>query len=171
MTNPFVYQVDRIDNNLYLVGEINPQSVNELHQQINKMEKDNNITSFNFYITSDGGHTFEGLKLYDILQNTRLDIIIYVLGFVASAATFLLFTKHKVIMYKNATLSFHELYHWSDNTFSNCKARIGYSERLMDKLVVIYQSKSPQITKEWLITDKYLDASEALEMKIVDVIR
>lgn len=171
MTNPFVYQVDKIDNNLYLIGEINTQSVNELHQHINKAEKDSNITSLNFYITSDGGHTSEGLKLYDILQNTRLNITIYVSGFVASAATFLLFTKHKIVMYKNAALSFHELYHWSDNTFSNCKTRIEYSEKLMDKIVSIYQSKSLEITKEWLITDKYLDANEAFEMKIIDEVR
>lgn len=171
MTNSFVYQVDKIDNNLYLVGEINIQSVNEIHQQINKIEKDNNITSINFYVTSDGGHTSEGLKLYDIFQNTRLDITIYVTGFVASAATFLLFTKHKIVMYKNSTLSFHELYHWSDNTFSNCKTRLGYSEKLMEKLVNIYQSKSSEITKEWLVTDKYLDSNEALKMKIVDEVK
>lgn len=171
MTNPFIYQVDKIDNNLYLIGEINMQSVNEVHKHINKTETDHNITSLNFYITSEGGHTSEGLKLYDILQNTRLDITVYVTGFVASAATFLLFTKHKIVMYKNAALSFHELYHWSDNTFSNCKTRIGYSEKLMDKIVIIYQSKSKEITKEWLVTDKYLDANEAFEMKIIDEIK
>lgn len=171
MTNPFVYQVDKIDSNLYFIGEINTQSVNEIHQYIHKAEKDNNITSINFYITSDGGHTSEGLKLYDIFQNTRLNITIYVTGFVASAATFLLFSKHKVVMYKNAALSFHELYHWSDNKFSNCKTRIDYSEKLMDKLVAIYQSKSKEITREWLVTDKYLDADKALEMKIIDEIK
>lgn len=171
MTSPFIYQVDKVDNNLYLIGEINTQSVNDIHQHIHKAEKDNNITSINFYITSDGGHTSEGLKLYDILQNTRLTITIYVTGFVASAATFLLFTKHKIVMYKTAALSFHELYHWSDNTFSNCKTRIGYSEKLMDKLVAIYQSKNKEITREWLVTDKYLDAEEALEMKIVDEVK
>lgn len=168
MTNSFVYQVDKIDNNLYLIGEINMESVNEIHQYINKAEKDNNITSLNFYITSEGGHTSEGLKLYDILQNTRLSITIYATGFVASAATFLLFSKHKTIMYKNAALAFHELYHWSDNRFSNCKTRIDYSEKLMDKFIAIYQSKTPEITKEWLIVDKYLDSEQALAMKIVD---
>src|SRR4028119_939139 len=144
MSNSFVYQVDKIDNNLYLIGEINIQSVNDIHKHINKAEKDNNITALNFYITSEGGHTSEGFKLYDILQNTRLNITIYITGFVASAATFLLFTKHKIVMYKNAALAFHELYHWSDNNFSNCKARSGYSDKLMDRLVAIYQSKSPE---------------------------
>jgi len=168
MSNSFVYQVDKIDNNLYLIGVINIQSVNEIHQHINKTEKDNNITFLNFYITSDGGSVSEGLKLYDILNSSRLNITIYATGFIASSATLPLFTRHKVVMQRNATLVFHELRHWSDDSFSNVTARLNMAEKLLDKILAIYNSKTPEITREWLVVDKYLDAEEALEMKIID---
>jgi len=164
----FVYQVDKIDNNLYLIGEINMESINELHQHINKIERDNNITSLNFYITSDGGSVSEGLKLFDILQSSRLNITIYATGFVASAGTIPLFTRHKTVMYKNTMLVFHELRHWSDDSLSNVTARLNMAERLLDKIMTIYNSKTSEITKEWLIVDKYLDSEQALAMKIVD---
>lgn len=170
MTN-FLYRVNKIDDNLYLIGEINMQSVNELHQHINQVEKDSNINHLNLYLTSDGGSVSEGLKLFDILQSSRIGFTIYATGFVASAATLLLFTKHKTVIYKNTMLAFHELRQWSDGSFSNVTARLNMAEKLLDKVVSIYNSKTSEITKEWLIVDKYLDSEQALSMKIVDEVK
>lgn len=171
MSNSFVYQLDKIDSNLYFIGLINIESVNEIHKEINKIESDSNNTTLNFYITSDGGSAVEGLKLYDIFQSSRLDITIYVSSWVGSAATHILFTKHKVVMYKNATLIFHEIYDNISSKFSNSQSALQYSQKLMDKILSIYNNKTQEITKDWLVNDKYIDANEALEMKIIDEVR
>lgn len=65
-------------------------------------------------------------------------------------------------------LVFHELRHWSDDSLSNVTARLNMVERLLDKIMTIYNTKTSEITKEWLIVDKYLDSEEALAMKIID---
>lgn len=167
----FTYQLDKINDNLYFIGKVNIKSVNELHQELHKLEKEksnNTDKTVKLFVTSSGGDVYQGLKLVDILQNTTLELIIYFSGFVGSAATYAAFTKHKVKAYKNTILGFHEL---SDNTnhrYSNVVASMHCSNILMDKIVAIYNTKSDVITKEWLIIDKFLTADEALEMKIVD---
>jgi len=164
-----INKVERINNNLYFIGEITPESINDVLKEIHKLEKDKNNTTLNFYLSSGGGDVFEGLKLYDILNSTRLEVTIYISAFVGSAATFCLFTtRHKVVMYRNAILGFHELSHYSDHRFSNGTAAHKCSDKLMTKIVEIYNNRSSEITKEWLVVDKYLDAEEALEMRIID---
>lgn len=164
----FIYQVNTVNNNLYFIGEINIQSVNDLLQQLHKLEANKNNTSANLYITSDGGCTRQGLKLFDILQNTELELTIYAIGFISSAATVSLFTKHKTIMYTNSILAFHELFNSQNQRYSNAKASLSLCDILMDKIISIYSNKNSDLNKEWLIIDKYLTAEEALEMKIVD---
>ena len=162
---------DVVGNNLYLIGDINSYSINEVQQAINKLESDKNNTTLNFYLTSEGGDVFEGLKLYDLLQATKLDVTIYISSFVGSAATLPLFSKHKVIMYKNSILGFHELTHYSDKRYSNSKASIELTDRLMDKIITIYNTKTQEITREWLVIDRYLDSDEALRLNIVDEVK
>lgn len=171
MTNSFVYQLDKIDNNIYLVGQINVESINEVQQALNKLEKDFNYTTLNFYLTSDGGLALEGLKLYDILEATRLNVTIYISSSVGSAATYCLFGKHKVVMYQNAILFFHELYHHVEAKHSNAQAALTLTDRLSNKILNIYNSKTQEITKDWLVTDKYLDSDEALKLKIIDEVK
>ena len=165
------YKFDVVDNSFYFISDINSYSVNEVQQAIHKLEKNKNITSLNFYLTSEGGDVFEGLKLYDILQATRLDVTIHISSFVGSAATIALFSRHKVVMCKNSILGFHELSHYSDKRYSNSKANISLTDKLMDKIIAIYNTKTQEITREWLVVDKYLDSNEALEMKIIDEIK
>lgn len=167
----FTYQVDRINDNLYFIGEVDIESVNELTQELHKLEKDKSNSTdktVNLYITSDGGDLRQGLKLYDILQSSSLELTIYASGWVGSAATYSLFTKHKTVMYKNSYLLFHELTNSHFLNYSNVKAAITLCDIEMDAIVRIYNTKNNAITKEWLVVDKYLTADEALEMKIVD---
>jgi len=166
-----INKAERIDNNLYFIGEITPESINDLLKEIHKLEKDKNNTTLNFYLSSDGGSAFEGLKLHDILNSTRLNVTIYITSFVGSAATMCLFTtRHKVVMYRNAILGFHEVSWYSDQRFSNSKSYAELNDKLLSKIVEIYNNRTPEITREWLVVDKYLDADEALEMKIIDEI-
>lgn len=164
----FTYRVDIVDSNLYFIGEINIESVNEILQKLHILEKDSDNITANLYLTSDGGVTTEGLKLFDILQNSRLQLTIYVVGQVSSAATLAVFTRHKTKMYKNAILGFHELNYSHDYTYSNAKSAIDFCDKLMCKMINIYSSKNKIITKEWLVLDKFIDAREALELSIID---
>lgn len=164
----FVYKVDKIGSNLYFIGEVNTESVNEILQKLHILEKDENYFAANLYLTSEGGDVKEGLKLFDVLQNSGLRLTIYVTGFVSSAATLAAFTRHTTRMYKNAVLGFHELSNSHDHKYSNAKASIDLCDKLMCKMVNIYTDKNKIMTKEWLVVDKFIDANEALELSIID---
>ena len=164
----FTYQVNKVDNNLYFIGEVNIESVDQLTQQLYKLETNKNNTSANLYITSNGGSCTDGLSAYDILQTTTLKLTVYIKGFVGSAATLFAFTKHKTVMYKNSVLAFHELFNSHSHRYSNAKASFDYSTILMQQYLAIYNIKTNLISKEWLVVDKYLTADKALDMKIVD---
>lgn len=165
----FTYQVDRINDNLYFIGEINIESVNQLTQELHKLEADKNNSTANLYVTSDGGSCTNALKFYDLLQKSNLTITIHILGLVASSATIFAFTKHRTVMSKHSSLLFHEL--WTDGHLSQVSAarsHLGHSELLIEQFLNIYKTKTNKITRETLVVDKYLTADEALEMKIVD---
>lgn len=165
----FKYQVDKINDNLYFIGEVDIEAANSLTQELHKLEADRNNNTFNLYITSDGGSCTNALKFYDLLQKSNLTITIYILGLVASSATIFAFTKHRTVMSKHSSLLFHEL--WTDghlSQLSNARSHLGHSELLIQQFLNIYKNKTDKITKETLVVDKYLTADEALEMKIVD---
>jgi ATP-dependent protease ClpP protease subunit len=62
------YKFDVIDNNFYFIGDINDYSINEVQQAFNKLERNANTTSINFYLTSDGGDTYyDGDNLFPMI--------------------------------------------------------------------------------------------------------
>lgn len=167
------YQLTVVDNRIYFTGTIDLFSIDELVQELHKLEnnkKNSTDKKVDLYVTSYGGCVEDSLKIYDILQNIKLEITIYITGFVGSGGTLFAFTKHKTLMHKYSTLAFHELSNSHNHKYSNAKSCIEHCDTLMNYLVEVYNTKATSITKEWLITDKYLSADEAKELKIVDEI-
>ena len=73
------YKVTTVNNTIYFIGEIDLKSVDELVRQLHKLEdnkKDSTDKNIKLYVTSCGGSTTEGLKIYDILNTINLDITI-----------------------------------------------------------------------------------------------
>jgi ATP-dependent protease ClpP protease subunit len=165
------YKLTVVDNKVYFVGDIDLFSIDELAQELHKLEtakKNSTDKKVDLYVTSYGGSVEDSLKIYDVLQNINLELIIHITGFVGSGGTLFAFTKHKTLMHKYSTLAFHELSNSHTHKYSNAKACIEHADNLMKYLVEIYNTKTNTITKDWLVTDKYLSATEAKELKIVD---
>ena len=159
------------DSELYFSGEISLVSAHYLSRKLKEIEKDKEPfvdKTLNLHLTSDGGCVSSGLKLYDAIASSTLDITVIAEGMVASAATFMMFAK-KAKMTRHAFLLLHEINFGFFLSHSNVKAHLEHVDKLTTAIIAIYNKKiNPPIVRELIYPDWIIDSTKALELGIVD---
>ena len=72
------------DRKIFLVGEVNDESCNELIKQLMYMESEDNTLPITLYINSPGGSVGSGLAVYDTIRLMKSPVRAVVTGVAAS---------------------------------------------------------------------------------------
>ena len=125
---------------------------------------------------SPGGGVFDGMALYDyiqqIRQETRVDTV--ALGMAASMGGVLLQAGETRTMSKHSYLLIHEVSGGSIGKTSEMEDELRFSKKLQDRLLEILAERSTltkqQIARRWRKTDWWLSAEESRELGFCDLV-
>lgn len=174
-----INQVNNSSAEIYLYGIIGKYmdiDVNYLVPQLENLRK-NGITDLIFYVNSDGGDVIHGQTLWAYLDRSSFNVTYIVDGIAASMMAELLTNpKHTVIANKYSKFMYHRV---QGNVGGNSDDVRSYAD-MMDKfetdLIDMFVGRTgmdpEKAKKEFFgLQDKWLSASEALQLKLVNEVR
>lgn len=180
------HRIEIADHHIYFYSDITDDTVVELIQLINELERDMLDVHFrtqmplqylpiHLHISSEGGDVYAGFNAYHYIVNCKVPVYTYVEGFVASAGTFLSVAGKKRYMQKYATMMVHQVSFSTSQsmTYEKVKDEKVALDMIMNSIQEIY-TKHTKIKKkpltELLKRDAFMDANMALTNNFVDII-
>ncbi len=129
-------------------------------------------------LNSPGGAVLDGLAMYDFILQLRHQghhIEVIALGVAASIGGVILQAADVRTMGRNSWLLIHEVGSGTTGTVSEMEEDLEFSKRLQDNIVDILAERSTltttQIKRKWKKTDFWMNATEALEVGLIDHIQ
>tara|TARA_R110002072_G_scaffold76995_3_gene180045 strand:+ start:2273 stop:2830 length:558 start_codon:yes stop_codon:yes gene_type:complete len=168
-----VVTIQAINSSVYFYSEISRDSVfklitilKEVEQKVLKMAVDfpDYEPTITLYIHSEGGDIFAGFSAMDHIRNCRVPVTTIADGQCASAATFILLSGSKRIVYRHAMVLIHQISingFWGN--FQELKKEFENNEKFMNILKKFYKenTKIPAKTMNELMNhDIYLTAED-----------
>lgn len=170
------------NNNLYLYGNITPDTCASLRSLLTKLESESNIFRENYgiepppiklHIQSNGGTLLHAIYLMDFIHNMKTPVYTYIDGYAASAATIISIAGKKRFMTENSVMLIHQLssgaegkYNEMEDSMENMRTLMNIVKNAYSKFSNIPSSKLNDI----LIHDLWLDSKTCKEYGLVDEI-
>jgi len=165
-------------NHIYLYGDINNNTIKEITNSINELNKRELINgvylkpnAIVLHINSPGGSLFSGMALIDTFEKSSIPIITFVEGMAASAASMILLASKYRIIAPHSTILIHQFSTYQSGKYEELKFESTINDKLMNIMEKFYLSKTKipkNKLKELLSRDIYLNASECLQYGLVD---
>ena len=127
------------------------------------------------YIDSYGGTCYQAFGIISVVEASKTPVHTIVTGCAMSCGFLLLISGHKRFAYQHSTVLYHQVSSGAIGTLKELEDNVEEAKRLNKKLQKLTLDKT-SITKSRLkeVNDKkidwYMDAQEALKLKIVDEI-
>ena len=164
---------------VFLVGEVNDQSCNELIKQLLYLEADDNTRPVTIFINSPGGSVSSGLSVYDTIRLMKSPVTAVVMGIAASMGSIILLAcdADKRFMLPSSKIMIHDC-SWGDRNFRGMKPHEveeelkqlkSTNERLLS-IIAERTGKSIKQVSKVTMHDKYFDAAEAIEFGLVSAV-
>ena len=164
---------------VFLVGEVNDDSCNELIKQLLYMEGEDNTKPITLFINSPGGNVNSGLAVYDTIRLMKSPVTAIVMGIAASMGSIILLAcdADKRFMLPSSKIMIHDC-SWGDRNFRGMKPHEveeelkqlkGTNERLLS-IIAERTGKSVRQVSKVTMHDKYFDADEAIEFGLVSAV-
>ena len=162
------------DRIIFLTGEITDDVASLVVSEILYLDNQSNNDIY-LYINSPGGSVTAGLAIYDTMNFVKSDIVTIGVGLCASMGAFLLSSgsKGKRNALKNCEIMIHQPIGGVNGQASDVKIVAERIIKVRKKLNSILSNNTNQSLKKIerdTERDYYMDASEALEYGIVDMI-
>lgn len=164
---------------VYLYGEIGRYmdvDVNYIVRDLERLQKEKNITSITFYVNSGGGDVMQGLALYNYLNRCNLDVTWVVDGIAASMMAMLMCNpKHKVKAAKYAKLMYHRVtgyVYGNSDEIRNAADMVDSFERDLISMMSARTCKETDDIKSSYFdgTDHWMSVEDAKSLRLVDEI-
>jgi len=162
---------------VFLQGEINVESVNDLVIQLLYLEKESQDPIY-MYINSGGGEVNAGLLLYDVIQGMKAPIYMYCTGMAASMAAIILAGGQKgrrFILPHSKTMIHEPLIGGgvggSATSIKNISENILKTKAILNGILAKHTGKTVEEIDEATACDNYMDAEESLAFGICDEIK
>lgn len=142
-----------------------------------ELNKYKNVSKIHLRINSPGGDVFEANAIYNLLKDftkeNNIEIIGYIDGLAASAASFLILAASKITMGLGALYMIHNPWTYAAGDSSKLAKQIKLLDKIKDSILDIYMTKSKKTREEissLMNSEKWFSAKEALEYGFVDEI-
>lgn len=144
---------------------------------VKELNKYKNVSKIHLRINSAGGDVFEANAIYNFLKDfakeNKIEIIGYIDGLAASAASFLILAASKITMGLGALYMIHNPWTYAAGDSSKLAKQIELLDKIKDSILDIYMTKSKKTREEissLMNSEKWFSAKEALEYGFVDEI-
>lgn len=167
------------DRKIFLVGEVNDESCNELIKQLMYMESEDNNLPITLYINSPGGSVGSGLAVYDTIRLMKSPVRAVVTGIAASMGSIILLAceKENRYMLPSSKIMIHDC-SWGSRNFGGYKPHEIEQEldQLKDtnaRLLKIISERCGKTLKQVskvTMHDSYFDSREAIDFGLVSAV-
>ncbi len=169
-------------NNIYLYGDISPESCEALKNKINELDFNSELfrlsygtepPPINIHIQSNGGSLMNSFYIVDLIESIKTKVNTYIDGYSASAASLINVSGNKRYMTKNSMMLIHQLYSGREGKFAELEDDSENMNLMMSKIRKIYLSKSyltPENLDKILKRDIWMDAETCKKYGLVDEI-
>ena len=160
---------------IFLSGPINERNANLVIMRLLYLQSIKKDQDINLYVNSPGGYVDQTLAIYDTMQFLSCDLATYCIGQAASGAAIIMAagTKGKRYILPNAKMMLHQPYGGisgqAEDIRIQAKEVLRDKKRLNDILAKHTGQPAEKIADE-IDRDRYLDAGEAKEYGLVDVL-
>lgn len=164
----FEYDVLVNTREIVAVGEVNDEFYTKLVKNILLLKDKKDIK---IYLHSPGGQISLAAGIYDLIQSLSCEVTIIILGEASSAASYILQAADRRLISKNSTLMMHDWCCSIDESATNIKNLVKIADKIFDKMVEAYLSKSQMSEKQFrskIKSDWYLTAEEAVKLGFAD---
>ncbi len=167
------------DRKIFLVGEVNDESCNQLIKQLLFMEAEDDTRPIFLYINSPGGDVTSGLAVYDTLRLMRSPVTAVVTGIAASMASIIMLgcDKDRRFMLPSSRIMIHDC---SFGRRDIGGKKPGEVEEVLNQLKntnarllsIIAERTGKTVRQVSKVTqnDSYFDAKEAVEFGLATAI-
>lgn len=163
---------DITGNEIFFTGDIQDDSAHVFVRKLRELEKeyidkyDKNII---LYLNSFGGSCTSGLRMYEALRKTTLNIVALAEGYVASSGTIVLLgcATRKATRYTQFLV--HPISGGNYNTLPNNRSYLKFMENINDIYLEIYKEHT-SITSTMMEVETYLTATQAKELNLIQEI-
>lgn len=131
------------------------------------------VSGITLRINSPGGDVFDGVAIYNLLQQHPAKVTARVDGLAASAASFIAMAADEIIMPSNAFMLVHEPSGGAWGTADTMMAMAADLERMTETFAATYAKRtgmSVEDVKSLMKEDRLIDATEANSKGLCDVV-
>ena len=163
-----------LDNRIiFLQGEINNASANELIMKLLYLQSSNRRKDIHFYINSPGGSVSAMLAVYDTMQILSCPVATYCVGLAASGGAVLLAggTKGKRFALQHSKIMIHQPWGGVSGQISDIEIQaqqILQDRELLNQILAGHTGKTPEQIAADTDRDYYLTAQQAKDYVLVD---
>ncbi len=164
------------DRKIFLIGEVNDESCNELIKQLMFMEGENNTRPATLCINSPGGSVGSGLAVYDTIRLMKSPVRAVVTGIAASMGSIILLAceKENRFMLPSSKIMIHDC-SWGSRDFGGYKPheieqelkQLKNTNSRLLSIIAERCGKSVEQVAKVTMQDRYFDAEEAMEFGLV----
>ncbi len=164
------------ERKVFLNGEINADTVNELVVQLMYLQESGS-EDINLYINSGGGEVNAGLLLYDVLEGLKVPVNRYCVGMAASMAAIILAGGEKgrrFILPHSKTMIHEPLLSGgvggSATSIKNISDSILQTRNILNDILAEHTGKSREEIDRATNFDNYMNAEESIAFGLCDEI-
>lgn len=167
------------DRKIFLVGQVNDESCNQLIKQLMYMESEDNTRPITLFINSPGGDVGSGLAVYDTIRLMKSPVTAIVTGIAASMGSIILLAceKENRYMLPSSRIMIHDC-SWGSRDFGGYKPHeieqeLNQLKNTNTRLLSIIAERCGKTVKQVAkvtMHDSYFDAKEAIEFGLVSAV-
>lgn len=158
-------------------ASVDADSVQQCMAELGRWSRRDPGAAITVLFNSSGGAVLDGLALFDYLHQLRSlghHVTTVALGRAASMGAVLLQAGDRRVIGQNAFLLVHEVSHLSAGKVSELEDGVEFTKRLQKRLLAILAERSTlserEIQRRWARKEWWLDADEAVELGLADVL-
>ncbi|GAA6622738.1 ClpP family protease [Scytonema sp. NUACC26] len=157
-------------NAMYFTGNIDNESAHQFVYYLRELEtrySDKQNKNITLYLCSDGGRVTSALRMYDILNQSSLNVTVVCEGYVASSGTIVMLGAKRRLCTAHTNFLIHPISSGNDGTLAYLKSNIKFLDTLDDIVCSIY-NKHTFITRTMIDVETFLTAEQAKQYALID---
>ncbi len=169
------------DRKIFLIGEVNDESCNELIKQLLYMEAEDDTKPITLFINSPGGDVGSGLAVYDTIKLLKSPVTAVVTGIAASMGSIILLgcDEDKRLMLPSSKIMIHDCsfgrHEMGGKKPFEIEEELNQLKKINERLISIIAERTGHTVKEIAKvtkSDSYYGADEAIKFglasKVID---